>query len=419
MSAATSKSEKIPGYTWVVMGIPWAIIVLGAVVTFAIGTMLGSMIDDLGFGPAQAGYLSSIGWFLTALLNVPLTTLVTKYSPKLVLSITFFAIAASLFVQAVSSNYTMLLISRAVTVALGVGVVPALTILKQQWIPLTGMTKVNGVEAFMNPAGQMVATAVVPFLLVWLAGWRPVLTALGVITAVVGVLWLVLGRERETEEYKAAVAEEEASGSPLRAAMKRKEIWLLAFGWPGTTLVWIAFFTFWPTFAVENLGLALTQAGPILSALPLGSMVASLVSPIICDKLGVEKPMIWIWGFILPLTYFAMLQTSNVALLTIFSFLTGFGAFAFVPPGLTLPYKLPGIKPREVAMGISIMMAIITAGGGLGPVIAGNIYESIGDLYMALAVCCLSPLTMGICGLFLPELGRKAMEKQAAEAAAS
>jgi len=116
MSTATSKSEGIPGYTWVVMGIPWAMVVLGAVVTFAIGTMLGSMIDDLGFGPAQAGYLSSIGWFLTALLNVPLTTLVTKYSPKLVLSIIFFAVAASLFVQGASSNYTMLLISRAVTV---------------------------------------------------------------------------------------------------------------------------------------------------------------------------------------------------------------------------------------------------------------------------------------------------------------
>lgn len=413
MSAATSK-EKIPGYTWIVMGVPWAMVVLGAVVTFAIGTMLSSMIEDLGFGPAQAGYLSSIGWFLTALLTVPITSVVTKYSPKLVLVVVFFAVAASLAVQGVAPSYIVLLISRAITVALVVAITPALTILKQQWVPLTGINQVNGVEAFMNPAGQMVATAVVPFLILALAGWRPVLFALAGFAVLIGVLWMLLGRERRTEAYEAAIAEEAAGESPLRAAMRRKEIWLLAFGWPGTTLVWIAYFTFWPTFAVENLGLELTQAGLILSALPLGSMVASLSAPIICDKLGRDKPMIWTWGFILPLTYFAMLQTSNVALLTVASFLTGFGAFAFVPPGLSLPYKLPGIKPKEVAMGISIMLAIITAGGGLGPVIAGNIYESIGDLYTALAVCCLSPLTMGIFGLFLPETGRIAMEQRAA-----
>jgi len=408
MSAATTK-EKIPGYAWVVLGIPWAMVVLGAVVTFAIGTMLSSMIADLGFGPAQAGYLSSAGWFLTALLTVPITSLVTRYSPKMVLIVVFFAVAASLAIQGAASSYIMLLISRAVTVLVIVAITPALTILKQQWIPLTGMNQVNGVEAFMNPAGQMVATAVVPFLILALAGWR--------FAVLIGVLWVLLGRERRTEAYETAIAEEAAGESPFRAAIRRKEIWLLAFGWPGTTLVWIAYFTFWPTFAVENLGLELTQAGPILSALPLGSMVASLTAPIICDKLGRDKPMIWAWGFILPLTYFAMLQTSNVALLTVASFLTGFGAFAFVPPGLSMPYKLPGIKPKEVAMGISIIMAIITLGGGLGPVIAGNIYESIGDLYTALAVCCLSPLTMGIFGLFLPETGRIAMaERAAAEA---
>lgn len=46
------KIEPIPGYTWIVLGIPWTFIVVGALLTFAIGVMLPSMQRDIRFNNA-------------------------------------------------------------------------------------------------------------------------------------------------------------------------------------------------------------------------------------------------------------------------------------------------------------------------------------------------------------------------------
>ncbi len=408
------QADRIPGYAWVVMSLPWTLVVLGAVLTFAIGVMLPSMRSDLGFGPAEAGYLSSISWFLTALVTIPLTAVVNKIGPKAALIVVFFVVGVCILAQGMAPSYATLIISRAVGLGLVAAITPAMTLIKQMWVPMKRITTVNGVEAFTNPAGQILSTALVPFLLIWFAGWRTTFYVLGVLVLILAVAWLVFGKERHTAAYDAGMKGEKGQ-SALGQAAKHPAIWLLALGWPGTTLVWIAFFTFWPTFATERLGIPMTEAGLILSLLPIGSAIASLVSPIITNRIGKEKFMIWIWGFILPLAYFSMLLTPNPILLGIGSFVAGFGAFAFVPPGFSLPYKLPGIKPSEVAMGMSIMMTIITVGGGLGGVVAGSIYQSTGDLYRALALCCLSPLTLAIFGLFLPERGRLAMEKEARE----
>jgi predicted MFS family arabinose efflux permease len=416
MTTATNEN-KIPAYTWVVMGIPWVFVVLGALLNFAIGVMLPSMQEELGFNAAQAGWLSGISWILTAVLTIPITFLVNKIGPKMLLVAVLIFAGVALIINGMSQTFAVLFVTRAIALTLVVGVTPALTLLKNMWVPLTRITTVNGVEAFMNPLGQVMSTALVPALLVALAGWRPVFFIVGAIVLALGVAWIFLGRERKTEAYLAAT---KGGGGfkDLAAAMKQPSIWLLALGWPGTTLVWIAFFTFWPTYATDVLGITLAQAGFVLSMLPIGSMIASLVSPIVCEKVGIDKPFIWMWGFILPFCYYGMLLHASLFVLGLASFLAGVGAFWFVAPGISLPFKLRGIKPQEVAMGIGIMISIITLGGAAGGIVAGNIFQSTGDLYKALAICCLSPLTMGIFGLFLPERGRKQLEKEAREAQA-
>jgi len=403
--------EKAPGYAWVVMGLNWARTLFGSILVFGIGILLKGMMQELSFGPAQAGYLSSASWILTAILTIPMTVWASKFSAKLLLTVSIFATAIAYLGQGWAPSYGILFAIRAIAVIVSMAATPALTLLKQQWFPLRQMATVNGIENALGTVGQVIATALTPLLMLWLGGWRGVHYALGAYMLLMGVLWVLFGRENLTETYKARMATQ--IESPFKALAKYRPIWLLSLGWPGTTLVWIAFFTFWPTFAVETLGIPMTAAGPILSLLPFGSIVASLTSGIISDKIGLRKPLIWIPGFLLPLGYFGMLQTSSVPLLSILSFITGFLAYVFVPPGFTIPYEMPGIKPREVAVGLGLMMSFITLGGALGPIIAGNIYQAVGSIYTALAICCLSPITMGLAGLFLPETGRRAREAAA------
>ena len=192
----------------------------------------------------------------------------------------------------------------------------------------------------------------------------------------------------------------------LDEALKRKEIWLLALGWPGTTLVWIAFTTYWPTYATEIAGLSISSAGLAIGMIPIGSLVACLVSPTITNAIGYDKAMICPWGILLCVFYFLAMNTASLILLCVFFFLAGFGAFAFVPIAMSVPWKIKGLSSGAIAMGTAFILMIANIGGTLAGVVVNALMNAF-SLKTALMICSFSPVLFFATTIFLPELGRK------------
>ena len=199
--------------------------------------------------------------------------------------------------------------------------------------------------------------------------------------------------------------------APLKEACSHRTIWLLALGWWGTGLIWNAVYSYWPTYVHDSFGIGTEVSGVILGILPIASIIGSLTSPKIADKIGYDKPMICIWGFILPVAYFCMMITSSIPLLCVAVFVAGYGAYAFVPIAFTSIYKIKGISPQAVSIGMAMIFTTNGVGGALGGTLSAALSQSMG-LEGALKVCCLFPLIFGILTLFLPEMGRKAAEKE-------
>ncbi|MGL4945077.1 MAG: MFS transporter, partial [Fusobacteriaceae bacterium] len=229
------------------------------------------------------------------------------------------------------------------------------------------------------------------------------------IAIIIALLWGIICKDN-TEIADKKKDEKVSILEPLKEALRQKNILLLAFGWPGTSLTWIAIYTFWPTYAVESLGLTMTQAGMVLGFLPVASMISSLTTPIIAKKIGYDKPLICLSGFILPISYFAMLQTSNLTLLCLASFISGYAAYAFVPLAFTVLYKIPNLSSRAISLGTGFIFTLVGLGGALGGTLAGVLGSEFG-LYKAISITCLTPFLFGILTLFLDETGEKAKNK--------
>ncbi|MEG0752290.1 MAG: MFS transporter [Angelakisella sp.] len=408
-------SAKIEGRAWTMVTVAWVAVLLLNLANFSLGMMLPAMREELNFGVEVAGYLSASSWIVKGIITIPIALIVARISPRYVLTAVYCLAGLALLLQGNAQNLMMVFIGRALVNAAAAGILSPLVPIKISWIPKDKIAQVNGIENFISPVGQSLGTVAVTYLLAILSGWRGVINTMGIIMIVVGVVFFFVYREKPGKEW---VKSDVPFIEPLKDALRYKPVWLLALGWPGTSLVWIATYTFWPTYAVENLGITMAQAGFVLGLLPIFSAIASLVSPTIAKWIGYDKLMIWPWGFILPLAYFGMLQTSNIAILSFCSALAGFGAYAFVPVAFTTLYRIPGIKPRTVTLGISCILTMVGVGSALGGMLAGVIGEAMG-LYNGMAICCLSPFLFGILTLFLPETGRKYQEKLAAEAAKS
>ena len=255
--------------------------------------------------------------------------------------------------------------------------------------------------------GQVIGIAGVTALLALCSGWKNVMLLLGVIAAICTIVWFLT--YKDNPEHPVQLATGGSVMDPLKEALQRKEIWLLALGWPGTTLIWIAFTTYWPTYATEIAGLSLSSAGLAIGMIPIGSFVACLVSPTLTNAIGYDKAMICPWGILLCVFYFFSMSTMNLAALCVLFFLAGFGAFAFVPIAMSVPWKLKGLSSGAIALGTAFILTIANIGGTLAGVIINALMGSVG-LQTALRICCVSPLLFFATTIFLPELGRKHSE---------
>lgn len=404
-----SKINKIPGKGLTLILIGWGVLFLASFGSYALGLLLPTLTEEFNFGLGVSGTLSSITFIVKVLIYIPLALLATRVKPKLVLGLAFAVMGASLIIQGSATSTTMLYIGRAIMAFGSAGIIAPLALVIANWVPKTRVAQINGWQNFVVTFGQLVGSAGVVYLIALLGSWRNMLMALGAIGVALAVIWFLIYRENDAASAMKMPGKQPFI-APLKRALKQKAVWLLLIGWPVTTLAWTAFATFYPTYAVDNLGMSLTQAGWLVGVMAIAAAIACITSPKLAQWIGVDKLVIWPCGFILPVMFFLVLQVSSFPLLVVLFFILGYTAYAFVPVATTLIFKLPGIDSGAISASVSVIQTTTAAGAAVAGILISTLGTSIG-LYGALVVCGLSTIIFGILSLFLPEYGRKAMEK--------
>lgn len=405
----SSNENKIPGRGWSLLVIGWGVLFLAVFGIFVLGIILPTLRKEFGFGLKVAGMIASITFIVKVVIYIPVALFAARAKPKMVLGFAFMLMGIALILHGFATSVNMLYVARVLMSVASASMIAPLVLVKTNWVPKNRFSEINGYETFVTILGQLIGTAGVVFLVTALGNWRNMMITMGSIALIFAIMWFTLYKENDAVGA-IRMSEKQPFIAPLKKAMKQPAVWLLSLGWPGTTLVWIAFLVFWPTYATETFGFTMAKAAMLIGIIPIASAIACLTAPRIANWIGVDKLMIWPWGFILAVAYFLTLQTGSVPLLGVMFFIVGYGAFAFVPVGMTVIYKIPGLDPGSISTGISVLQTLTAAGGALGGLLVGFLGPSIG-LYKAMAVCCLAPIIFGILTLFLPEYGRKAIEK--------
>ncbi|MGF1727618.1 MFS transporter [Photobacterium nomapromontoriensis] len=399
---------NIPARGWGIVWIAWLAFMVANLSNFAFGVILPDMRNDIGFDLEVAGWLSAIAWVGKGLLTIPIICFISKGKPKHVLLAIFVLLGIGMILQSVATNVTMLFIGRLFVMGVAAGIVSVLVVFKIQWIPKDKMGSINGIEMFTGPAGQMLGTAAFPMFLAMMSGWREVMLVMGVFALILAVAWMFVAKDKA--ESTDATYEKVPVLQPLKEALTYKNTWILAIAWPMTSLTWIAVYTFWPTYAVESLSLSIAEAGMVLGFLPIGSAIACLVSPVLAQKWGYDKPLIVASGVVLPFAYYSLMLTASVPLLATATFIAGYAAYNFVPLAFTTLYKTD-MSPRAVSMGTGFIFSLVGLGGAVGGALTGWMGTQYG-LETALSLTCITPIFFAVFTLFLTETGWKAEQKK-------
>ena len=389
-------------YGWVVVGAFLTIDAMIMGITFSLGLMLPLIIKDLDMTLGQASWLGAATWEVSALLSIPIAFRLSRYSPKALITISCLGEAPLLLAQGLAPNYWVLLVCRIAYMAIGLARFAARPTLIQQWFPKEKVPLVNAVLT----VGMGLAGGTVVFfmgdIMGALNGWRNTFYLFSAITAMLLVVWMILGRENPASGVK----EQPQEPGALKAILSNKTLWLLGIGVTGDMLCFGAMETLWPTYATEKGFISLEQASFCEGLSYYGFTAGSILGGLITMKLGRRKPVLWVSGLLLPMVTMGVLFSHSFPVLALLWFLWGL-AELYYPVIMTIPYELPGIKPQGVVLATAFVVTVFTAGSGLGPLLAGHAANAIG-LEKALLVTCFFPLLLFVAGLLIVETGPRA-----------
>ena len=398
-----SVSVQAPSpYRWVVMGLWMLSGVSGFMVLSTLGILLPAISADLHISPLQQGLLGSSAFWGNIVLAIPLSWWTSRYGPKALTSVTLVLGTAALFLQGWAPAFAVLMVGR---LAFGITVMarqPARVSLTQQWFAPREVVFVNSMQnlCFGLVVGGGLAAS--PYILAAFGNdWRATLNLFAGLFVVLSLSWMILGRERQSQGHpRQQEPQVTRETGVVRGALGFRDLWVQGFGFVGATLCWSAFLAFYPTLMLNTYQLSLQWSGAILA---LGEFVgggAGLGLGYVVMNNGHGNLILQVLGILMPVTYLGMIMTGSIPVLIILTLLNGV-AWGFWPILFTVPFHLPGIRPRQVAVAVSVTMMMSSIGTALGPLAAGLLQQALGNLQQTLFIISFTGFSLTAAGIFL------------------
>jgi MFS family permease len=174
----------------------------------------------------------------------------------------------------------------------------------------------------------------------------------------------------------------------------------------GAAVAFGSFMTFYPTYAIDHLGISLEKAGLLMGVFPVGATLGTLSAGPLSQMVGRRKPFIWVPGILLPTSYILLLYMNNVPLSMVFLFTAGFCAMTVPPILATIPMDMR-LPHREVAVAQGLIRTLFPFSAMWGPLLVGFLEERTGSLFLGLIIVAPLAITLLIAGILLPETGAK------------
>lgn len=370
--------------------------------------VLSIIMEDLNIGMAQAGMIMSLIPLCVVIFSPFCSFVIEKAGPKMALFYSMLILSCGAILTFFAGSYLVVMIAR---VLCGIGYAWCCSVpyvLVSLWFPENEIPFVNGVNSSLAYFGTFIAFSV-SLPLYYLSGcWQFGILIFGLVVLIAAILWLILGRNKESVAEEGG-EEQPAEKHSLLEALKRKEVIFMAIAFFGGMAQYQTVMTYLPTYLQEQYQIAAGTASLITSISSGAGIAGSLIGGFLMGLLGRRKPFTWPMHICILAGLFAVIFLPPGAAMFIAVGVVGFAGAAWVPALVTIPMELKGMTPAVLGAGISLIMAFGQLGGFLGPIVGGVLAESNG-LRLTMIVFALVQILAVVFTLPLPETGPKGVK---------
>ena len=379
-------ANKSLQYGWVVVGAAFIITFITCGVNFSYGVFFLPIVNEFGWSRGLASAVMLVAGLAYA-VTLPFTgMLADRYGYKWVLAVSAGFLSLGLILSSQIQELWQLYVFTGLLVGLSISASFAIPVaLVALWF-----TRRQGLALGVATLGISLGTATIPLLISYLitsAGWRMTLLMAGIAVAVLCIPATLLMRSPPRNMPSAAAGNKESSPGPqaepsdldtgltVSQALRTGQFWML----------FIMFLLFLSSlglvmlhlvpYAVDS-GIAPVRAAVLLTLIGIFGIAGRLSSGVLSDKIGI-KPIMLFCTVLLGLNIAFIALCSEPWAFYVFAAIYGIAYSGFVTQMVRITRKVFG----GIALG-AVFGALMVSDGigfGVGPWVAGNIYDATGS----------------------------------------
>jgi MFS family permease len=382
------KPKSFYGYTIVLAG--FFIMLVGFGTMYSYGVFFKPLSAEFGWTRAVTSGAYSLYMFLHGLFAIVTGRLNDRFGPRIVVGVCGLFLALGYFLMSQISTLWHVYLFYGVVIAIGMsGVFVPLTSVIARWF-----VRRRGMMTGIVVAGVGAGTMIMPPVSEWLIStydWRTSFIAISILTLVViipATQFLKYDpsqmglRPYGAEETKAGNPKAEVKGFSLNQALRTKQFWLLlgslaCFGFAlQVIMVHIV-----PH--ITDIGISAIIAASMMTIIGALSLMGKIIMGSASDRIGTKKAFIIAMSLMLA-NLLWLLVAKEIWMLYLFAAIHGFAYGSQVPLPSPMVAELYGLRSHGVILGVTSFAA--TAGGAIGPILAGYIFDTQGSYQLAFII---------------------------------
>lgn len=377
---------KTPGYAWVILVVVFLASLAAPLNQAKIPPLMPVIMDAFQLSIGQAGWLMSVFALTGFFLALPTGILLEKWGPKVLGAAALASLALGAGLGALSASAGLLLFSRIIE-GVGMGLLAVIAPAAiAMWFPAEKQGTPMGIWATWVPLGSVLVFTLAPAMAADL-GWQSVWWFGAGYSLLILVVYVVLMRMPPAMTLE---NQEQSKKPDLRKAFANRNIWLLGLTFACFILVFMSFGTFYPTFLSEAIGYSLAEAAFITSISTIVVLFSAPLAGLLSDRIGSRR---FLFSYPFLLIAVMMVFLFKVADWQIYALMIVLGAVSGAIPTATFA-AVPEVmgKPQLAGIGMAIVMMCQNLGMFVGPILFGNLVESLGWVvagYWLIPVCLL------------------------------
>ena len=413
---------KLSPYRWVVMIVVCLVCVLSNYMQYQVSALAVYIMPMFSIDEAGFSMLMLMPMLTAVFLSIPAGTLGDRIGPKKVVEVCMVIAVLGAFLRTFSDSFALQMVAMFM---LGAGI----SALNSNLVKIFSAWFMEQTQIAMGfffgsaGLGVILAQMVAPMFGSVFMSYLTAAIALTVVT----IIWFIM--LKDAPEGSPAAAAAPAGESPLKyfkVAAKSRNVWFIAFSYGLSLASCTAFAAFIPQALILSCGVDPVTAGVIASCAAFGSIIGSLIGPMVCARLGKWKPylvVMMVIGTLLMVYFWAgvIMSGSIPSLPLLMVVMVCSGALGAIngPIVQAMPYALPEIRGKYAGSAGGLISTVGLLLSYFVPVLVSSV--AVGSYVLNLGLESAVFLISALFILLIPELGPKGAvaQKIAADEAAA